>query len=152
MVCEFMTGVQTCVRRVFGGWIGRIGPKDIALWVVRLGKDLRLAVAAVAQCIAKCDSAEIMLEAHGRLIGLGLAEIPGLQSIEIIPVHMTSNARSEEHTSELQSLMRISYAVFCLKKKSTYTNISHRNDTLNTHRKMKHYLYNTNIYTSITKI
>src|SRR3546814_6005602 len=31
--------------------------------------------------------------------------------------------RSEEHTSELQSLMRISYAVFCLKKKKT-TNIS----------------------------
>src|SRR3546814_9488884 len=39
--------------------------------------------------------------------------------------------RSEEHTSELQSLMRISYAVFCLKKKKTnkshtnYTRISH---------------------------
>src|SRR3546814_1827526 len=31
--------------------------------------------------------------------------------------------RSEEHTSELQSLMRISYAVFCLKKKKKYTNI-----------------------------
>src|SRR3546814_1480157 len=30
--------------------------------------------------------------------------------------------RSEEHTSELQSLMRISYAVFCLKKKITQTN------------------------------
>src|SRR3546814_6765987 len=29
--------------------------------------------------------------------------------------------RSEEHTSELQSLMRISYAVFCLKKKNNYT-------------------------------
>src|SRR3546814_2209733 len=29
--------------------------------------------------------------------------------------------RSEEHTSELQSLMRISYAVFCLKKKNIYT-------------------------------
>src|SRR3546814_1527301 len=29
-------------------------------------------------------------------------------------------ARSEEHTSELQSLMRISYAVFCLKKKKIY--------------------------------
>src|SRR3546814_17709222 len=28
--------------------------------------------------------------------------------------------RSEEHTSELQSLMRISYAVFCLKKKTSY--------------------------------
>src|SRR3546814_7297955 len=32
--------------------------------------------------------------------------------------------RSEEHTSELQSLMRISYAVFCLKKKTT-----HKKDT-----------------------
>src|SRR3546814_4324942 len=32
-------------------------------------------------------------------------------------------ARSEEHTSELQSLMRISYAVFCLKKKKKKTNI-----------------------------
>src|SRR3546814_2874006 len=31
-------------------------------------------------------------------------------------------SRSEEHTSELQSLMRISYAVFCLKKKNTITN------------------------------
>src|SRR3546814_4626837 len=31
-----------------------------------------------------------------------------------------SRVRSEEHTSELQSLMRISYAVFCLKKKNKY--------------------------------
>src|SRR3546814_9370263 len=31
----------------------------------------------------------------------------------------TNDRRSEEHTSELQSLMRISYAVFCLKKKKT---------------------------------
>src|SRR3546814_7807774 len=33
----------------------------------------------------------------------------------------TSGGRSEEHTSELQSLMRISYAVFCLQKKNTQT-------------------------------
>src|SRR3546814_8628875 len=33
--------------------------------------------------------------------------------------------RSEEHTSELQSLMRISYAVFCLKKKNTKINTTH---------------------------
>src|SRR3546814_7130171 len=33
--------------------------------------------------------------------------------------------RSEEHTSELQSLMRISYAVFCLKKKTTHIIIVH---------------------------
>src|SRR3546814_2495335 len=35
---------------------------------------------------------------------------------------MASAARSEEHTSELQSLMRISYAVFCLKKKKDHIN------------------------------
>src|SRR3546814_4626360 len=35
--------------------------------------------------------------------------------------------RSEEHTSELQSLMRISYAVFCLKKKNTHIT-AHNND------------------------
>src|SRR3546814_8729880 len=34
--------------------------------------------------------------------------------------------RSEEHTSELQSLMRISYAVFCLKKKKTHNKQYHR--------------------------
>src|SRR3546814_5081053 len=34
--------------------------------------------------------------------------------------HPSRGERSEEHTSELQSLMRISYAVFCLKKKNTY--------------------------------
>src|SRR3546814_9201052 len=34
--------------------------------------------------------------------------------------------RSEEHTSELQSLMRISYAVFCLKKKNQTINTTHK--------------------------
>src|SRR3546814_3436750 len=38
------------------------------------------------------------------------------------PAMTTKGARSEEHTSELQSLMRISYAVFCLKKKNTKRN------------------------------
>src|SRR3546814_3169848 len=43
--------------------------------------------------------------------------------------------RSEEHTSELQSLMRISYAVFCLKKKhrtTPQTTISHHTTSLQT--------------------
>src|SRR3546814_8599625 len=40
--------------------------------------------------------------------------------------------RSEEHTSELQSLMRISYAVFCLKKKKHYQNHTHRPNKNNT--------------------
>src|SRR3546814_8878157 len=35
------------------------------------------------------------------------------------------DGRSEEHTSELQSLMRISYAVFCLKKKKNHNKLNH---------------------------
>src|SRR3546814_2312676 len=36
----------------------------------------------------------------------------------VLGIYEASSGRSEEHTSELQSLMRISYAVFCLKKKN----------------------------------
>src|SRR3546814_7012408 len=46
--------------------------------------------------------------------------ISGLEPGEVF-VHRNVANRSEEHTSELQSLMRISYAVFCLKKKKTNT-------------------------------
>src|SRR3546814_9761167 len=40
-----------------------------------------------------------------------------LLCLTVIGQRYTAELRSEEHTSELQSLMRISYAVFCLKKK-----------------------------------
>src|SRR3546814_9214850 len=49
-------------------------------------------------------------------------------TVEIDPrmrIIATQVDRSEEHTSELQSLMRISYAVFCLKKKTQRYNITH---------------------------
>src|SRR3546814_4587553 len=52
---------------------------------------------------------------------------------------MSSAGRSEEHTSELQSLMRISYAVFCLKKKTKQVIIKQTTD------RYKHYaVHNTN--------
>src|SRR3546814_4410820 len=41
---------------------------------------------------------------------------------------LSENRRSEEHTSELQSLMRISYAVFCLNKKNNSTQQPHLNN------------------------
>src|SRR3546814_4819678 len=48
------------------------------------------------------------------------------QHAEHRPPQHEANARSEEHTSELQSLMRISYAVFCLKKKKTKKHTQNR--------------------------
>src|SRR3546814_3566051 len=50
--------------------------------------------------------------AEGNRLFLGPLLAPDVRAIQGM-----SRARSEEHTSELQSLMRISYAVFCLKKK-----------------------------------
>src|SRR3546814_7638388 len=48
------------------------------------------------------------------------------QRIEGMVAHFLSfDTRSEEHTSELQSLMRISYAVFCLKKKNNKESTKH---------------------------
>src|SRR3546814_3958946 len=47
--------------------------------------------------------------------------IENVQQVQKQPAVKT--LRSEEHTSELQSLMRISYAVFCLKKKKYYTHM-----------------------------
>src|SRR3546814_8893340 len=57
------------------------------------------------------------------------AHDPGITIMEQLCYALTelgyrSDLRSEEHTSELKSLMRISYAVFCLKKKTTTKNTS----------------------------
>src|SRR3546814_8732472 len=66
----------------------------------------------------------IMNEAPGRqkndrsIIDLMLAHVPK-DKVEGAYNRAAYMDRSEEHTSELQSLMRISYAVFCLKKKKT---------------------------------
>src|SRR3546814_3199243 len=53
---------------------------------------------------------------HDRRVLMSLMLILGSRSACRIP----GLARSEEHTSELQSLMRISYAVFCLKKQTNH--------------------------------
>src|SRR3546814_9168252 len=48
------------------------------------------------------------------------AQIASIERVIVVPyTERPTDIRSEEHTSELQSLMRISYAVFCLKKKKT---------------------------------
>src|SRR3546814_7817855 len=51
-------------------------------------------------------------------IGVGEGAFPTIRdTLRFIGIDESAFVRSEEHTSELQSLMRISYAVFCLKKK-----------------------------------
>src|SRR3546814_1320135 len=55
----------------------------------------------------------------------GVSNVRGrLMAVMDLTVFLNKISRSEEHTSELQSLMRISYAVFCLKKKKNNTLIT----------------------------
>src|SRR3546814_10143141 len=54
--------------------------------------------------------------------GSQLLLIIGIQMKTTLSTQKMRSCRSEEHTSELQSLMRISYAVFCLKKKTQNNN------------------------------
>src|SRR3546814_7551966 len=65
-----------------------------------------------------------LIEADLRLLALiGAAEnllVEAAHPVEVDDAQHDMVERSEEHTSELQSLMRISYAVFCLKKKNKH--------------------------------
>src|SRR3546814_4868662 len=70
------------------------------------------------------DEADILTAMQGAVFSGG-GDYPANEFI----IGSGEDARSEEHTSELQSLMRSSYAVFCLKKKKE-THLGHMKDTI----------------------
>src|SRR3546814_6851253 len=100
--CALVTGVQTCAL-----------PICITSHLSVADDDPKKAafdqLSATVEALLSPVLAEIRQCAHERWIGRGKEE-------------GEPPARSEEHTSELQSLMRISYAVFCLKKKNKVNN------------------------------
>src|SRR3546814_1560815 len=93
------------VQSVAGSGLGAIG------YAVQGGIDWPMAIfVAVPQMV-------------GVVVGWKVARaVPARSLAFVLAFVLIGLARSEEHTSELQSLMRISYAVFCLKKKKN-TNI-----------------------------
>src|SRR3546814_6567458 len=66
---------------------------------------------------AVVDNILLVLERGGRIAARSGSRTDG-RTVLSHAVYSPCDVRSEEHTSELQSLMRISYAVFCLKKKT----------------------------------
>src|SRR3546814_16013118 len=86
--------------------------------------DLRRSKAAAAVCTWTLDVQAAALtavaRAAARSVGALESSALGAGIDELTERALTE--RSEEHTSELQSLMRISYAVFCLKKKNNSNN------------------------------
>src|SRR3546814_1085817 len=79
----------------------RLGPSGTGAMIFREGHSMKLRVLIAAAAIALTAA--------------------GCENSSLGGTKQTIGTRSEEHTSELQSLMRISYAVFCLKKKNNKT-------------------------------
>src|SRR3546814_9334816 len=67
---------------------------------------------------------------HGWLIGYFKKLKRGERPLSEKRLRLLNEVRTEEHTSELQSLMRYSYAVFCLKKKNLHINTQHSNTVM----------------------
>src|SRR3546814_1272167 len=66
------------------------------------------------------NEVEAVIAAHPGVLECAVVGVPDDHSGEAVKAFVVKkDPRSEEHTSELQSLMRISYAVFCLTKKKT---------------------------------
>src|SRR3546814_4093348 len=116
--CALVTGVQTCALPISLTALGG-SPAD----VVR-----------TRMFITDAADADLVGRAHGTMFGdIRPAATMVVVSALLRPewkVEIEAEAiieRSEEHTSELQSLMRISYAVFCLKKKKIKDKMTQHN-------------------------
>src|SRR3546814_3085864 len=113
-MCALVTGVQTCALPIWGKPTASGDALGAGFGQLRLGQ--------LGAILGGGGAASLGQGCQHRLLGDGPEKFdtafPMVAHIEIggagNPVH---RQRSEEHTSELQSLMRISYAVFCLKKK-----------------------------------
>src|SRR3546814_9283056 len=92
---------------------------------------LRCLTLAISTSSSRTESAAISVGIELSLWSIWFADHRDLSDISQIDQGATfiwkCTDRSEEHTSELQSLMRISYAVFCLKKKQIHTYTTHKN-------------------------
>src|SRR3546814_10813768 len=119
-----------------------VGPRGERLFRPKGGWTVRLGGNAAAVALSLGDGTIIPLiklsgsgseglgSAHFELPKASIAALAGKADATIVHIEWQDGdgkwtpffgLRSEEHPSELQSLMRISYAVFCLKKKNTHT-------------------------------
>src|SRR3546814_9554818 len=119
--------MKACARNLFAKAAKRHVrvPEDLAVQVERLALRRCLDLLGLARragaVVAGFEKVRAALRAGevGLLVQAADGADDGRQKIQAL-----ARARSEEHTSELQSLMRISYAVFCLQKKKKHnTNI-----------------------------
>src|SRR3546814_4691570 len=116
--CALVTGVQTCALPISRqpATLDPIGQQDAAVCTV-LGGDAADPVRRQGIGIGRPES---RCRVGARQLRPRRGEVPAMRAQQVVAAFVVE--RSEEHTSELQSLMRISYAVFCLKKKNNNHN------------------------------
>src|SRR3546814_6109284 len=115
------------VGRSFGTIVRRMGVRRAGGSRVAVGYDGRLSSPALEQAVVQGlqDSGTDVVR-----IGLGPTPMPYYAEAAFdVDGGVQITGRSEEHTSELQSLMRISYAVFCLKTKKSTATVKHTDTT-----------------------
>src|SRR3546814_8536110 len=114
-ICALVTGVQTCALPIF--WVGILNTLRVSvvgiIAATLFGTMLGIARLSKNWLVSRVASAYVEV----------MRNIPLLLQLffwytiitEVMPGPRSALNRSEEHTSELQSLMRISHAVFCFK-------------------------------------
>src|SRR3546814_7574835 len=105
---------------------GRLGVSKRVAWAEPIDLEEVKAVGRACDCTVN----DVLMAAAAGALREYMIErgdnVDGMTVRATVPVNLRPlEHRSEEHTSDLQSLMRISYAVFCLKKKKT-TQLPHR--------------------------
>src|SRR3546814_2130187 len=123
--CALVTGVQTCAlpissRKVSRTWLTVTLPASRSCGGGALRQSKPSHGAKSLPTITKLGAASMpkARNRRGSIPSAWGASSPCQIAASVALNFAESPARSEEHTSELQSLMRISYAVFCLKKKT----------------------------------
>src|SRR3546814_2099758 len=101
--CALVTGVQTCALPIFARWHGR--------------RAARQDTEVQRRELLRCGGADALRPRFVRAAAADRHDDQVDERQDPLRYSAGRRRRSEEHTSELQSLMRISYAVFCLKKK-----------------------------------
>src|SRR3546814_4693795 len=107
------------MRHIGGDGVGAVRGREIGerARAALAGGDLRLQIGDVERRVARGPVAGGEVGVDFRVAEMAVVDEEEIVEQDAFVVDALAVGRSEEHTSELQSLMRISYAVFCLKKK-----------------------------------
>src|SRR3546814_1139519 len=132
--CALVTGVQTCALPIFRPQLRRS-----AVTAYRSKRHVAFPFHRIATCRTQGGLQLAMHMQHPLRPGSFMQVVDILRhDQQFAPPCCVQSGRSEEHTSELQSLMRISYAVFCLKKKKKKKNSQQYNTRYTTTIKHTH--------------